>query len=329
MAKDSKSGSWFSRLFIPSEQETTYLHKGEVLIVFLIAFTIAISLWFLVNMGKEYSLTLDVPVQVTGISEDMAFASDPPSTARISVIGEGWNLLSIYRNPPVVSIPYSDGAVNVSDIVQREIATYSDLTVQNVTPSVISMQMEPRTYKIVPVTPRVDIQLKAQYEIVGNIRVSPDNVRVQGARSVIDTLRSIPTDTLRLRNVQADVDRSVALAALDGVLVPETPEVNISFSVTEFTEGEVRINLEARNVPAGREVRFNPTVLTIRYNVPIDQFSQAQDIVPYEAFVNYEEMVRDTTGFVVPQVESVTDDLDIRLHSFQPRRIAYFMVVPD
>ncbi len=329
MAKDSKSGSWFSRLFSPSEQETTYLHKGEILIVFLISFIIAISLWFLVNMGKEYSLILDVPVQVTGISEDMAFAREPPSEARISVNGEGWNLLAIHRNPPVVSISYSDREVNLNDIVQRELAAYPDLTVQKVEPQVITLQMEPRTDKKVAVTPNLDIQLKAQYEIVGDILVSPDSVMVQGARSVIDTLQSIPTETLRLSNVQNDVTRNVKLADPGGVFLPDTRDVNVSFSVTEFTEGQARINLQIRNLPDGREVRLNPTVLTVRYNVPIDQFSQTQDVVPYEAYITYSDIMRDTTGYVVPHVERVTDDLDIRLRSYQPRRIAYFMVVPD
>ncbi len=329
MDNDNKSGSRFSRLFRPSETETTYLHKGEILIVFLISFVIAISLWFLVNMGKEYSLTLDVPVQIADISEDMAFAGKPPSVARISVIGEGWNLLAIYRNPPVVSIPYSEGEVNVSDIVEREIAAYSDLTVQKVDPRIITLQMEPKTTRKVAVRPELDVQLKAQHEIVGDIRVFPDSVMVQGARSVIDTLRSIPTETIRLSNVQNEVNRNVKLADVDGIFLPDISDVNVSFHVTEYTEGEARITLRIRNVPDGREVRLNPTALTVRYNVPIEQFGQAQDIELYEAYITYSDIMRDTTGYVVPHVEPVTNDLDIRLRSYQPRRIAYFMVVPD
>ncbi len=329
MAKDSATGNWFSSLFKPSETETTYLHKGEILVVFLIAFIIAITLWFLVNMGKEYNVTMALPLQITDVSEDMAFATDPPGEARVTVSGEGWNLLSLYRNPPVVSIPYSDNVVNVSDIVQREIAYFSDISVQKVEPSIITLNMEPRTSKRVPVTPKLDVQLRAQFEIVGNVRVSPDSVTVQGARSVVDTLQSMPTETLRLSNVQKDVDRRVGLANLEGVAVPDAPDVNITFSVTEFTEGEVRLRVQARNVPEGREVRFNPTVLTVRYNVPIDQFSLSQDIVPYEAYVPYSEFLQDTTGYVVPNIAAVTDELDIRLQSIQPRRVAYFLAVTE
>jgi YbbR domain-containing protein len=329
MAIKSIFGNWITRIFKPSDTETTYLHKGEILVVFLIAYFIAISLWLLVNMTKEYSFTMEVPLQVTGYSEDMAFVTDPPATARVGVSGEGWNLLSLYRNPPEITIQYRDGEVNVSDVVQSQVATYTDISVQKVEPARISLTMEPKTSTRVPVRPVMDVQLKPQYEIIGRTRVVPDSVTVYGAKSVIDTLQSMPTQTLRLRNVQSPVEQKVALSQPDGLVVQDVTEVTVAFGVTEFTEAEVRVYLQARNVPDGREIRFNPTVVTVRYHVPIEQFSPAQEMVPYEAFLDYADIQRDTTGYVAPRVEAVTDELDVRLHSVQPRRVSYFYVVPD
>ncbi len=329
MAMNSRIGKLITRFFRPSEAETTYLHKGEIMVVFLIAYFIAISLWLLVNMSKEYSFTISVPLTVTEYSEDMAFVTDPPSSARVGISGEGWNLLSLYRNPPEIAIPYSEGELNVSDLVQRHIGSHTDISILNVEPSRISLMMEPKETLRVPVQPELDVQLKPQFEIVGRIRVSPDSVTVVGARSVIDTLQSVSTQPLRLRNVQSPVEQTVGLVTPGGLTLRETEEVTLSFQVTEFTEGEIRINLEARNVPDGREVRFNPTVVTIRYHVPIDQFSEAQEMVPYNAYVEYADIRRDTTGFVVPRIEAATGDLDLRLHAIQPRRVSYFQVVPD
>ena len=329
MANNSRFANWVSRIFRPSDTETTYLHKGEIAVVFLIAYFIAISLWLLVNMSKEYSFTVSVPLQVTDYSEDMAFVSEPPGNARVGVSGEGWNLLAIYRNPPEITIPYSEGEVDISEIVQRQIGTYNDINVQNVEPTRISLQMEPKSSTKVPIRPDLDVQLRPQYEIVGRVRVVPDSVTVIGAQSVIDTLRRISTETLRLRNVQNSVERSLALTQPDGLALRDVSEARVSFQVTEFTEGDVRVSLQARNVPEGWEIRFNPTILTVRYQVPIDQFSAAQEMVPYEAFVNYSDILRDTTGVVTPRVEPVTDELDLRLQSIQPRRVSYFQVVPE
>ena len=329
MAMNSKFANWVSRIFRPSEAETTYLHKGEVAVVFLIAYFIAISLWLLVNMSKEYSFTINVPLQVTEYDEGMAFVSEPPGKARVGVSGEGWNLLALYRSPPEISIPYHEGEVDISEIVQRQIATYTDISVLNVEPARISLEVEPKASARVPIRPELDVELRPQYEIVGRVRVLPDSVTVIGAQSVIDTLRSISTETLRLRNVQNSVERSVALARPVGLELPDVSEARVSFEVTEFTEGEVRVYLEARNVPEGWEIRFNPSVVTVRYQVPIDHFSAAQEMVPYEAFVNYSDILRDTTGVVAPRVEPVTDELDLRLQSVHPRRVSYFQVVPE
>ncbi len=329
MAKNSRFGNWISKFFKTSDAETTYLHKGEVLMVFLIAYFIALSLWLLVNMTKEYNFTMDIPLEVTGYSEDMAFVTKPPAKARVGVSGEGWNLLSLYRNPPEISVTYSEEDVNLTNIVQSQIASYTDISVQRVEPARISLAMEPKTSARVPVNLVEDVQFKAQYEMVGRIRLTPDSVTVHGAQSVIDTLRGIPTKTLRLRNVQSPVEQKVALSQPAGLVVRDVTEVTVAFEVTEFTEGEVRAYIRTRNVPDGSEVRFNPAVVTVRYHVPIEQFSAAQEMVPFEAFLDYADIQRDTTGFVTPKIEAVTDDLDLRLHSVQPRRVSYFHVVPE
>lgn len=329
MAKKFIYGNWFTRLFKPSDRETTYLHKGEILIVFVIGYLIAISLWLLVNLSREYNIVMEVPLQVVGQSEGMAFAEQPPDNARIGVSGEGWNLLPMYRTPPEITIPYDEGVVSITNIIQDQMVDYPELEVQTVQPSFITVEMEPKLSKRVPVEPNLDLHLQPRFEIRGEVRVEPDSVTVTGAQSLVDTVRIWPTELLRLRNVQEKVSRQIKLVDLGQLISKDTTQVNVSFEVTEFTEGEVRVYVQARNMPDGRQVRFNPSVLNIKYDVPIEHFSEAQDIVPYEAYVDYEAIARDTTGFVVPTVQPATDELDLRLRSFQPRRVSYFRIISE
>lgn len=321
------SGKWRKRLFGLSDRETTYIRKGEILIVFLIGYLIALSLWLMVNLGREYHITLNVPLKITGYSDEMAFARQPPGHARVGVSGEGWSLLNLYRNPPEITIDYGEGTVPVAEIIQDHLANFADLTVQKVQPPVLQIVMEPRITRKVPVEPILDVRFKSQYELKRPVMVRPDSVTVTGAMSLVDTLTRWPTDILMLRNVQDRVERSIRLADINPLLERDFREVNLSFDVTEYTEGEIRIYVRARNVPAGTELRFNPSVITVRYDVPIEYYSEAQDIVPYEAYVYYEEVARDTVGFVVPVVRSTAEDLDLRLRSFQPRRVSWFRVI--
>lgn len=329
MANDSSTGNWFYRIFSRSDAETTYLHKGEILFVFLLGCLIAVSLWLLVNLGKEFHLTVNIPLEITNYSDGMAFSTPPPDEISIGVSGIGWNLVSLYRNPPGISIRYEEGLVDITEIVQSQLASYSDVTVQKVNPSFITVEMEPIAVKRVPVIPDLDVRLKTQYEISGFVRVSPDSVTVSGAESIIDTINFWPTERLQLRNVQQAVNRSLHLASLDGIHIRDTTQVDVAFDVTEFTEGEIRIYVRARNVPDGQQIRFNPSVISVRYDVPIEFFSEAQEAIPYEAFVNFSDILRDTTGFVVPDVRPTMHDINLRLRSFQPRRVSYFKVISE
>ena len=329
MANDSSTGNWFYRIFSRSDAETTYLHKGEILVVFLLGCLIAVSLWLMVNLGKEYHLTVSIPLEITNYSDGMAFSTPPPQKITVGVSGEGWNLVSLYRNPPGISFRYEEGLVDITEAVQSQLASYSDVTVQKVNPSFITVEMEPIAVKRVPVVPDLDIRLKTQYEISGSVRVSPDSITVSGAESIIDTIRFWPTERLQMRNVQQAVNRRLHLVNREGIQIKDTTQVNVAFDVTEFTEGEIRIYVRARNVPEGQQIRFNPTVISVRYDVPIEFFSEAQEAVPYEAFVNFSDILRDTTGFVIPDVQPTMHDINLRLRSFQPRRVSYFKVISE
>ncbi|MEX0679933.1 MAG: hypothetical protein WD097_01000 [Balneolales bacterium] len=329
MVNSNISDNWFSRKFKSKEEESTYLHKGEILLVFLIGYFIALALWLLVNLGREYSLNMEVPLHVTGYSNELAFAEPPPDYAQIGVSGEGWNLLSLYRNPPQITVNYDEGMVSIFEIIQDQLSTYPELTLQQVQPPFITVEMEPKTSKRVPVTPKMDVQLRAQYEIKGDVHVHPDSVTIIGAASIIDTLQSWPTEMVHLRNVQEAVNQRARLAETELMISKDTSEVTVSFDVTEFTEGEIRIYVRVQNVPEGQQIRFNPSVINVRYDVPIEYYSAAQEMVPYEAIVDYSDIEQDTTGFVVPSVRPTSSGLNLRLRSFQPRRVSYFRVIED
>ena len=54
------------------EDDARFLRR-EKIIVFIGAYIMAISLWFIVNLGGSFSLTLNVPVEPGNIPEDMAY----------------------------------------------------------------------------------------------------------------------------------------------------------------------------------------------------------------------------------------------------------------
>ena len=146
---------------------------------------------------------------------------------------------------------------------------------------------------------------------------------------MIGEITSWPTQQVELTRINQPVQRTIPLVEADTPtqVIPE--EVEIHLEVAEFTETEVRIPIRTRNLPSGRAVTYNPSSIVVRFDVPIDQFSGVKGQRPFAAYVNFEDMEGDNTGRVMPQIEPLDTNLIVRLRSFQPQWVSYFMVIPE
>lgn len=136
-------------------------------------------------------------------------------------------------------------------------------------------------------------------------------------------------DTLFLENVREDVDQLVSVSSTDPLLEVDVDEIRFSANVSEFTEGEVSVYIRTRGLPRGSIINYNPSIVTIRFDVPIEQYAEVQRQRPYEVYVPYQEILEDSTGFVTPDIELVATQYNIKLRSFQPKAVAYFSVLDD
>ena len=313
--------------FFQKREESSFLQKGEILAVFIIGFLMALSLWFLVNLSREYTLNVQIPIVFEPAESDMAYLEVPPDFARVGVSGEGWYLFPLYRNPPKLPVRQDQGVVRVADMVHEHLASYPGITVQDVEPQLFTIRTEPRISKRVPVQPVLDLRYESNYERGGEIWVNPDSVTLSGAASILDSIENWPTERLQLRNVREDVSVRVALLDSGGLFVKDTTSVQIVFDVTEYVQSEIRVYVRARNMPEGQQVRFNPSIVNLRYEVPIFDFERAQELVPFRVWIDYQDIQRDTTGFLEPVVETTQEDLHIRLVSVQPGRVSWFRVI--
>jgi len=57
------------------ESDVNNFFAREKVIVFSISFVLALSLWFVVNMNREFNLTVQVPVELTNLPDNLALHS--------------------------------------------------------------------------------------------------------------------------------------------------------------------------------------------------------------------------------------------------------------
>lgn len=309
------------------ESEARFLRRERV-IVFVAAYIMAICLWFIVNLSGSFSININIPVEPGNIPESMALTEDLPEFVQVGISGDGWQLLNLYNDPPTVVINIEESEINLFDQVRQRLSYLQDIDIAKVQPLLLSVNMEPKVSKRVPVKINTDITFQNRYGLVGEPVFSPDSITITGAQSKISDITEWEVqDTLRLTDVREDISTTLALEDSEGVIELSETEITYEANVSEFTEGETTVYIRTRGLPRGQNVNFNPSSVTIKFDVPIEQFAEVEKLRPYEVFVPYSKILEDETGFVTPDVEQTAEQFELRLRSFQPKAVAYFTVL--
>lgn len=309
------------------EEEVTFLRREKV-IVFIGAYIMAVALWFIVNLSGSYSIDVNLPVEPGNVPEDMALTEELPKFVEAGVSGDGWQLLSLYNDPPTVVINIEDEEINLFDQVRQRLSYLQDVDISKVQPLMIRLDMEAKVSKKIPVVLNTDIEYQNRFGMIGEPVVSPDSITITGATSRISDINEwVVGDTLRLREVRNDISTTIPLQEESGVISLSDSEITFEADISEFTEGETTVYIRTRGLPRGQNVTYNPASLTITYDVPIEQFADVEEVEPYEAYVPYSEILEDSTGYVTPDVELVEKSYELRLRNFKPKAVAYFTVI--
>ncbi len=325
--KEKLLAGWESLLQKSSEDEIAGFGR-ERIIVFIVALILALALWMMVNLSRDYTLNIELPIELGGVPAEKALVEDLPSTATVSVTGEGWKLINLYNNPPTINIDVSDTEVDLFDQVQQKMNAMLNINIQRVQPQDLTVKLGDRVSKKVPVRSAVNVNFNEQYGFLGSPIIKPDSVTIDGAASLLEDVKEWSTDSVRINNVRKDISQSVPLESPpNGLISLSENEVSFEAEVAEYTEGEVQANITTRNLPPGRMVSYSPLAITIKYDVPIEEYTDVQDENPFNVYVSYQQILEDSTGFVTPQIEEKNDRYHIKLRSFQPRRVAYFIVL--
>lgn len=321
------------RFLKPSTQSSsgegdTRAVRRERIIVFVVAYILALSMWFIVNLNGDYSISINVPLRTGDIPENMALVEGLPEFVQVEVSGNGWKLVNLYNNPPAVYVDVVEGEVNLFEQVRQRFSIEQDVSVLKVQPFVVSIGLEPKVSKKIPIKLNTKLAFMERYGLVGPTSIQPDSIVITGAASQVNDIDvwEIP-DTLRLSNIRDDILEVIELEPIAPLIEYDVEEITFLGDVSEFTEGEVTVYIRTRNLPRGSVINYNPSSVTIRFDVPIEQYALVQNARPYEVYVPYEEILEDSTGFVTPDIEQVATQFQLKLRSFQPKAVAYFSVL--
>jgi YbbR domain-containing protein len=301
------------------------MRNYAVSIIFSIFF--AILLWLIVNLQGDYEVEFSIPFVVKNIPDDMAIKSNYPDSVHVKLYGSGWNFLLMYfSGNHRVSLDLSDAErnlfVHLMDNPRVSVSIPRGLEILSISPEMIKIEFDKKVVKKVPVELDADIVLPAGYGIVGNPELDPDSIEVSGARIIVSKIKLLRTERIKIEDRREDFIGEVNIYNPYGKLVHlSSMKVNVRIKIQQIVEQEFLIPVEVRSLPEGREVILFPEKVKVIVRGGIDNIATLRDTL-IKAFVDYNDILRDRTGLIRPEV-SLPED--ITLIGIRPEGLEYII----
>lgn len=313
--------NWFSRSDHDEGNLPGQPHRRGLAITLCVL--VSATLWFTLSLRQSYTDIIEMPTQVINLDDDLALSEAPPPSVQAQVRGEGIDLFRLRIDPPVVRVDAAQSEVSLDDMA---FDLPEGVVFESVSPRSFSLRKERRVSRKVPVALRVNFDMQETFDLLYPPALSPDSVVVSGAETIIERLEAWPTEQ-RTFTVRDSLVVRVPLAdTLDGLGVNRSHlATTVTAIAAQFTEGERKLRVEVTGVPSNqRVVSLDPSMVTVRFRVPVSQHDKALAARDFFAIVSYDDIRADTTGRVVPTVDYPPDLLIRQVEILPPSTLRYY-----
>lgn len=301
------------------------MQKNFLLII--ISFFFAVFLWLYINLSQTYTINKTAKLDFN-LNKNQAIASELPDSVELMLRGKGWDLFLLYlRGKSTLTIDLTgyrkDVKLNLLQNLQDNGELPSSISVLNVNPQFIDLAFDNVTSRKVPIKNNVKVIPKDGYIIVGSPQIQPDSVKITGALSVINRIRALGTELLKIENVSSDFVREVKIVDTSNKNIKIEPDrVTVSYKIELAAEKSFdNITVNVKNIPDDREVLLIPPKIKIFIRGGVETLAKVlvEDI---SAEIDYKTIEEDKLGYVIPEIKLPPDIILIKL---EPEKLQYII----
>lgn len=272
---------------------------------YLVCVIIATGFWFLNALSKTYTVDIVAPVHYVNFPNNKTLSNNLPEQFDLTIEAHGFTILRHKLSLLVMPLEF-----NVNDLTNNRMTKskksnfafptrqfLSELSYQlsnevkilSMNPDTLFFKFGQMGQKRVKVKPVVQVKLKKQYQISGDIETIPDSVTVNGPQSALDTLRFAYTKAQRFNAVDQTI-QSEALVSPIKELYFEQQVVKLNIPVEEYTEAQQSVPIGLINQPVNANVKLFPSKVKISFLVGLSRFSEIHP-EDFKLTVSYEDII--------------------------------------
>lgn len=300
--------------------------KERKLPIIFIALVFSFLVWTSVNLGETFQTTIEVPIQVENLRPDQAIAVPLPHFVSIKIQASGWQLLNTILTPQLYySIDFSSltkkNILFTSREVNDRIKLSSTIKIIEIFPETVIVRLDDKVSKTIPVVPVMNVSFRDGFDMVGRIKTRPDSIHIFGARSLLNSIEEWKTQPVKMQDVNAPVELSIALAeTLQFEIARTVNSISITFDVQPIAEKTINdIPMEILKIPENRNIVLIPPKISIIVRSGVNNVSNLS-LNDFSAYIDYKSILLDTSGFIDV---TITGPDNVKIVRREPEKVQY------
>jgi len=262
----------------------------------------ATTFWVLNALNKDnYSTIVDYPVQWEYDQKNYIPVKSLPNSIQIEISGNGWDLLRKYFN--ISGTPYliqlnSPAEKNylLTAEIKRSLGEFITPTqLQNVIGDTIHYQIDRIVTKTLrPVLDTLGYSLDKNIALDGKVNFIPDQLEITGPSSVLEAFDGNYPVALNASKINSNFSGKVPLKveeSLAKLIQLKQKEIQVSFSVLTYLEGNKRLKIKKLNFPNTVSLTNEELVPVLTYLIEEANLPQLKDL-EFEAILDYRKRNR-------------------------------------
>lgn len=262
----------------------------------------ATTFWVLNALNKDnYSTIVDYPVQWEYDQKNYIPVKSLPNSIQIEISGNGWDLLRKYFN--ISGAPY---LIQLNSPAEKKYLLTADLKrslgefitptqLQNVIGDTIHYQIDRIVTKTLrPVLDTLGYSLDKNIALDGKVNFIPDQLEITGPSSVLEDFDGKYPVALNTSKINSNFSGKVPLKvdeSLAQLIQLKQKEIQVSFSVLTYLEGNKRLKIKKLNFPNTVSLTNEELVPVLTYLIEEANLPKLKDL-EFEAILDYRKRNR-------------------------------------
>lgn len=257
--------------------------KVKIFLIFLLSATLA---WLINKLSQTYTSNTTFHITYVNIPSEFILANAPKKELQVRLRAVGFQFLGYGLKRKQIELDVSklvhkDSSYYLTEDqirIQLEAQLNNNSTLMDFDGDFIYFDFTSLESKKIPVVAVSDLTFENNHILKGNLKITPDSIKITGPKSQIDTIQRIKTKLLKLTNVKDSFSNQVSLnvwQTLDGTtFVPQ--KVTISGAVVKFSEQVMEVPITVINLPKDVKVRTFPEIVEVRCQGTLDDLKELE-----------------------------------------------------